>query len=137
MLSIFIYCVFLTLHILIFMYQRATLTIARLLQSNSVSEIQIILTPVWLGVCGWITAIGFYGSLIYIWFQYGILCAILGFIFSHFLSAAIPIPSSFIYELVIKHLRSEIMKNKNPETKKPYESLLLSVERIKATYKVS
>jgi len=118
------------------MYQRTTLTIARILENLPISEVQIILTPTWVGILGWVTTIGFYGSLVLIWLQLGILWAVLGFIVSHLLGAVIPIPSAYFYGLVIKHLQSEVKRNKNLEKREVYKAFLSSVEKIKNTYKV-
>jgi hypothetical protein len=95
------------------MFQRATLTLGRLIQPEHVSKIQMILTPVWLGGIGWLTTIGFYCSLVYLGFEFGWFWAIGGWIFSHIRYAIVPIPSNHFYRLIKEHLIKTIKKFDN------------------------
>ncbi len=96
------------------------------------SKIQVILTPNWMGGLGWISTIGFYGSVVYLWVSLGFLWAIGGFILSHLVFAIIPIPQQYFYKIIVGHLKNEIKINKpNGVPKEILEDLLKRVIEIK------
>lgn len=114
MLAIIVFIIFFILHTYVFMYQRTTLAISRHGESPvlSVQQLQIYLTPTWLGALGWISTIGLYGSYVLLWLQFGWFWPILLFFLDNFATALIPIPSHYFYGLVLKHLQSEYKKGR-------------------------
>lgn len=119
------------------MFQRATLTIARVIEILPIAQVQAILTPNWVGAIGWISTIGLYASIVYIWLQHGLLWSLGTFIGSHLLTAVVPIPSSYFYNLVLRHLRQEISREKDNEKREIYEDLQKTVKKISENYRVT
>lgn len=134
--SIAVYFLFQLLHLYVFFYQRTTLKIARVLDIANKNEAQMVLTPSWMGALGWTSTIGFYGSVIYLWVQWGFWIALAGLLFSHLFFAVVPIPSNYFYKIVIDHLQSEIKKAKNNDAKTALTGLLLKVNLIRERYRV-
>jgi len=96
------YIVFLLLNTFVFMFQRTTLEISRSHGGSNIEEMQISMTPIWMGVIGWISTIGVWGSVLLIIFTnvwwYGVIAGVSVFI----IQAVIPIPRAFFYKLT-KH----------------------------------
>lgn len=133
-----IYIIFLLLFLFVFMYQRTTLTIARILQAPSINEVQLVLTPTWIGMLGWVSW-GVYVASILIGIKYGVIVGIASAIVIHIISAVIPIPSGYFFNLIEKHLKREfIIKTSNYEHKKAeaIEELLKIVRKIRLQHKV-
>lgn len=98
----------------------------------------MILTPTWMGAIGWVGTLGFYGSVAYLWVQWGFLPALVGFSLSHLLFAIIPIPGSYFYKIVVGHLKKEIIKHKdNKEVKMVLLDLMIKVGTVKEGYRVT
>lgn len=135
--SFILFFVILALHTYVFMFQRATLTIARVIEILPIAQVQVILTPNWVGAIGWMSTIGLYASIVYIWLQHGLLLAVGAFIVSHLLTAVVPIPSSYFYNLVLKHLAKEISHEKDNEKKEIYIGLQETVKKISENYRVT
>ena len=136
MYSLIVYFVFLIIFLFVFMYQRTTLNIARIIDNLPRTEVQIILTPNWLGLMGWISW-GMYIGCILIGFQFGWVMGIASFLFTHLLSAIIPIPSNFFYNMVERHLDQEIKNSKDYEKKEIFEAFRNRVKEIRKHYKVT
>lgn len=137
MVALLIFAIFFIVHLYVFMYQRATLTITRAMGNVSIAQVQMVLTPNWMGVLGWISTFGLYGSYILIWLQVGLIWAIALFILNHLISAIIPIPSKYFYNLVEKHLEKEIKGNKNKEQRAALIVFFAQVKQITENYIVS
>ncbi len=135
--SFILFFVILALHTYVFMFQRATLTIARVIEILPIAQVQAILTPNWVGAIGWISTIGLYASLVYIWLQHGLLWALGAFVASHLLTAVIPIPSVYFYNLVLRHLTKEISREKDNEKKEIFVELQETVKKISKNYRVT
>lgn len=141
MIFIAIFILFYLLNTYVFMYQRTTLTIARILREKvshvSITNAQMLLTPKWMGLLGWISTLGLYGSLILIAWQVGILWAIGILVAVHVSHAIIPIPSGYFFDLVKKHLQKERDNQKDKEIKDTYSELWTHVVMIAKTYRAS
>lgn len=135
--SVILFFVILVVQTYVFMYQRATLTIARVVEILPITQIQAVLTPNWVGAVGWISTIGLFGSFVYLWLQHGLLWAIGAFIGSQLFTAIVPIPSKYFYNLVLRHLRQEISREKDNEKKEIYEDLQETVKKISENYTVT
>jgi hypothetical protein len=125
------------------MYQRTTLKIARALkesdiyQGKDLKDIQLDLTPVWLGAVGWLSYT-WYISVVLIFINYGFMDGIIGVLFGFIAMSFIPIPWGFYKNIVIKYIRSRINKveksnEPNKKFKLPSSELLeeLIVENLK------
>lgn len=134
---IIIFFVFFLIHLYVFMYQRATLTIARALDSQPVTQVQTILTPNWMGLFGWISTLGLFGSYVLIWLQMGLLWVVIIFVLNQLASAIVPIPSRYFYTLIEKHLVSETKKLKDGKDRAALVVFLAQVKQIMSNYKVS
>lgn len=135
MYSLLIYSIFLIIFLFAFMYQRTTLTIARIIQNLPITEVQMILTPTWIGLIGWISY-GMYVACILIGFEFGWTFGILSFIFAYILSVIIPIPSSFFFNMIKDHLDNEIKNCKNKEKARIFEDFENKVKDIRKEYKI-
>ncbi len=135
------FAIFFILNTYVFMYQRTTLTIARVIRdrvSNTpITQVQLLLTPNWIGLLGWTSTIGLYGSLILIGWQINVLLAIGILIATHVSHAIIPIPSEYFYELVKKHLHKEQRQQNDKENKDTFAELWTYVDAIGNNYKIS
>lgn len=132
--SVYVYILFNFLHLYVFLFQRVTLSIARLAEGVSRNDTQMILTPNWMGILGWISSIGFYGSLIYLWLDIGILWAVGGFVLSQIIFAIVPIPQNYYFGIITKHLTKEMTNSKKIENRLIFASLLKRIEGIKKDY---
>jgi len=137
MIAFLIFAIFFLIHTYVFMYQRTTLTIARAMGNVPIMQVQTILTPNWMGLLGWISTFGLYGSYILIWLQVGWLWAIGLFILNHLSSAVIPIPSKYFYNIVEKHLVEEIKRQKGKEERGELIILSAQIKQIMEKYRVS
>lgn len=132
-----IFTTFFVIHTFVFMYQRATLTIARVLGRVNIQQAQMILTPNWMGLLGAISTAGLYGSYIFIWLQVGLIWAIALFILNHLINTFIPIPSKFFYNIIERHLVKEIRGKRDGEERALLIGFSAQVKQIMENYKVS
>ncbi len=137
MFALIVFGIFFLIHTYVFMYQRTTLTIARAMGNVPITQIQTVLTPNWMGLLGWVSTIGLYGSYVLIWLQIGWLWAVGLFILNHLASAIIPIPSGYFYNVVEKHLEKEIKNQKGKEERDALIEFLGQIRHLMKTYKVS
>lgn len=136
--SIATYIVFLLAHFYVFAFQRATLTLGRLIQPEHVSKVQLILTPNWMGALGWTTTIGFYGSLVFVGFEHGWLWAICGWVLSQILYSIVPIPSKHFYGLIKQHLIKTVKKlDKDPELRAQLLVFTAQIDGLMKEYNVN
>lgn len=120
------------------MFQRATLTIARLIQPEVTSKTQSLFTPTWIGAIGWITTIGFYGSLFYLGFEYGVLYATILWFISQFIFAIVPIPSKHFYDIIKRNLANMSKRLENqPELRAQLIIFMAQVSSLMKEYKIS
>lgn len=124
-----IYVLFLIIYIYTFMYQRTTLQIMRELNSNV--ELQIILTPTWMGSLSWVGNIGIVAAHLLLWLKVGLVWAIGGFLFSFLLITIYPIPFTYFVHIVKKHLKSEIEQLTDTTRREEYQKLFCSIENMK------
>jgi len=119
------------------MYQRATLTIARIIGNAPANKIQLVLTPNWMGLLSSISVVGLYGSYILIWLQLGFIWAFVLFLLNHLLNAIIPIPTKYFYNIVEKHLKREIKRNSDKKQKAALVIFFAQVKQIIENSKVT
>lgn len=132
--SIYVFVLFNLLHLYVFLFQRVTLTIARLTEGVPRNDLQLALTPTWIGILGWVSNIGFYGSLVYLWLDKGLLWAVGGFIISQIVFAIVPMPQNYYYKIIINHLKKEMQNTKEIEKRIVFEALLGKVEGVRKNY---
>lgn len=125
-----VYLVFLIIFTVVFMYQRTTLNIARKMNKRNVMEMQLILTPNWIGLLGW-TSYGVYIGCILVGLKHGLLMGILAFVLTIIITSVVPIPYKQLLGIVIDHLEKERRKKGNEEVVSEYTHLLKEIESFK------
>lgn len=123
-----------------FMYQRTTLTLARVMKGmgepSEIPNIQAILTPTWLGTVSTISTFGSYILYVLIFIYYGWVWAVGAFIFSFVLMSFVPIPSKHFFNAVNKHLSDEAKRADDPTKKEGYQELIEHIKDMQKTVRV-
>lgn len=117
----------------VFKYQRVTLMLSRKNIGEGNTEYQMLLSPNWIGILGWVVNIlhilGVIAFFIVYGWVYAILYLILSFAGYGILDIVIPIPSRHYYfGLIKKSLQNDIKNQKNIAQKKTLEKILQSVK---------
>ncbi|MHB8840688.1 MAG: hypothetical protein ACYC56_02670 [Candidatus Aquicultor sp.] len=118
----------------VFKYQRVTLLLSREHTGASNPEYQMLLTPNWVGIMGWLTRLLHLGTAVAFFVVYGWLFAILYLLLSFFgyglIDALIPFPSTRYYFKLIKNsISNDINNAKNPGHKVELEKILQAVKQ--------
>ncbi|MDP3724199.1 MAG: hypothetical protein Q8R11_01040 [bacterium] len=119
-----------------FRFQRVTLSISRKLLDYGDTNTQMILTPNWVGILGWISTglLLVNGVLFFVFYGW---VYILMLSFFHFFGLAIlekfsPIPPyGYFFEIIEKHLGNEIKNSKDKEKENFLKKMLGNVQRNK------
>lgn len=117
----------------VFKYQRVTLILSRKHTGSSSTEYQMLLSPNWVGLMGWLINILHFGTAIAFFMIYGWLFAVLYLILSYvgygFIDALVPFPSTKYYFKLIKNsVQNDIKKEKNVINKIELEKVLALVK---------
>ena len=124
-----------------FRFQRTTLSISRSLVGDS--SIQTMLTPVWVGILGWMNVPLMVLAIIAIGLSYSWVLAIMYFIALHLVHSTVdtftPIPSyKHCFSIIKKHLSKSSdlgrVNKKNVRTTLEADKLLSEVKNIEKQY---
>lgn len=92
----------------VFLFQRTTLNIARSVGKYNVSEVQLALTPAWIGALGWAGSIGMLLSVVLVGVEHGVLASVVGII-SHFIIQTVtPVPQRHMLTVASNYLLSRM-----------------------------
>lgn len=117
----------------VFKYQRVTLILSRKHTGASSAEYQMLLTPNWVGIMGWMINVLHIGTAVAFFIIYGWLFAVLYLLLSYvgygFIDALVPLPSTKYYFRLIKNsIQNDIKKEKNNVNKIELEKVLTLVK---------
>ena len=125
-------------HFLLFVYtfrfQRTTLGISRQALGQGSAQYQGVLTPSWMGILGWAQTGLYIIAIVMVFLTYGWLYAI-GYVvgsqigYSMF-DAITPFPSyTYCFNVIKRHINSEMAKANDDEARQSLEMILASVVR--------
>lgn len=119
----------------VFKYQRVTLMLSRKHTGASSAEYQMLLTPNWVGIMGWLTKLLHLGTALAFFMVYGWLFAVLYLLLSlvgyAFIDAFIPLPSTQYYLKLIKNsISNDISNAKDPMLRIELEKALQVVKQV-------
>ena len=93
------FVLFLILNTVVYSFQRTTLEIARS-KGGNIRETQLQMTPRWVGILGWISTLGIWGSVLLIIFMKVWWVGLLAGAFVLIFQAIVPIPRSLFYKFI-------------------------------------
>lgn len=101
-----------------FRFQRTTLSISREILGHGDPGLQLVLTPNWMGVLGWIGTALLVINIVLFFIYFGWIWALgilgYGFIFGAFVDMVTPLPSyNHCFNIIEKELQNQIKKLKN------------------------
>jgi len=118
----------------VFKYQRVTLMLSRKHTGASSAEYQMLLTPNWVGILGWLTKLLHLGTavaffMVYGWF-FAVFYLLLSFVGYGLIDAFVPFPSTQHYFKLIKNsISNDISSAKSPMHIIELEKVLQAVKQ--------
>jgi len=124
-----------------FRFQRTTLSISRSILNVGKAEFQALLTPVWIGLLGWISQALWIIISILLFLQFGWIQALVFLLYvfmgTAFFDSITPLPSyNQCFNIIEKNLKKGVNKSKNLLQKIGLEEILEKIQTIKKEYKI-
>lgn len=122
-----------------FRFQRTTLSISQVLFNEGNPRIQVLMSPIWLGILGWTnTGLTILLSVL-MWISFGWIYTILFWAYALLGTAIVdsitPFPSyNFCFRIIKKSMKKDLSKTQSIEDKEILQEMLSKVENIESEY---